>query len=756
MVAQFSSEDTLQFTTLEQALKHYFGYDQFRPGQRQIVEEALQNQDQLVIMPTGGGKSLCFQLPALLRSGMMIVVSPLIALMQDQVQLLQDNGIQATFLNSSLGLAEMRSRSLLIQNGHIKLLYVAPERLLSEDFLTQFLPQVQANIGISAFAIDEAHCVSEWGHDFRPEYRQLSQLRSRFPQVPMMALTATATERVRADIIRQLSLQNARVHVASFNRPNLYFEVRSKHKQSYRELVQQIRQAQGAAIVYCLSRKRVDELAGKLQQDGIPALPYHAGLNNEVRKENQTRFIRDDVQVMVATVAFGMGINKPDVRLVVHYDLPRNIEGYYQESGRAGRDGEPSNCTLYYGVGDIKTVEYLIAQKVDPQTNAPLEEEQRIATQQLRRVVNYAEATECRRIIQLGYFGEAFPGNCGTCDNCRYPKPTEDRTVDAQKFLSCVARFLQRGERYGLGHTIDVLRGSKNERVLKNRHESLSTYGIGKDRSVDDWRTLARSLIHQGLLNEATDGYSVLELNDLSWEVLRKQRSVMVALAPKSADAAFAEPSVSGSSEATALFDRLQQLRKRLADEQGVPPYVVFTNVSLREMAQRQPQTASQFSQISGVGSRKLAQYGEAFTQEVIAFRRELGLPIAVDSAAPIPAPLPSEVTAASTASTTLLLTWTMFQEGLKPADIAERRGYRLSTIISHLTELLELGYAVDIDRLVLGDRKQKILQAIAAIGAVSRRNLRDYLGESYGYDEIHLVQAWWRQGHPDEDAVEF
>ncbi len=770
MVAQFSTDNVSErptgserpepstlatvpappLTTPEQALKHYFGYDQFRPGQREIVELALQNRDQLVVMPTGGGKSLCFQLPALLSPGLMIVVSPLIALMQDQVQLLQDNGIQATFLNSSLSLAEMRSRTLLIQGGHIKLLYVAPERLLSEDFLTQFLPQVQQNTGISAFAIDEAHCVSEWGHDFRPEYRQLNQLRSRFPGVPMMALTATATERVRGDIIRQLDLQNANIHVASFNRPNLYFEVRAKQKNSYRELVQQIRQAKGAAIVYCLSRKRVDELAGKLKQDGIQALPYHAGLDNEVRKNNQTSFIRDDVQVMVATVAFGMGINKPDVRLVVHYDLPRNIEGYYQESGRAGRDGEPSNCTLYYGVGDIKTVEYLIAQKVDPQTNEPLEEEQRIATQQLRRVVNYAEATECRRIIQLGYFGEAFSGNCGTCDNCRDPKPMEDWTVDAQKFLSCVARFAQRGERYGIGHTIDVLRGSKNERVIKQKHSELSTYGIGKDRSLDEWRIVARSLIHQGLIDEATDGYSVLQLNDLSWEVLRKQRPVMIAIAPKKVED-FAATVSAGSLEGNALFDRLQKLRKRLADEQSVPPYVVFSNASLREMSQRQPQTQSQFARITGVGSRKLAQYGDVFIQEVIAFRQENGLSIAEPDAVAISPPLPSEIAAASTPSTTQLTTWTMFQEGLKPADIAEQRGYRLGTILNHLADLLEMGYAVDIDRLVLRDRKQKIIQAIETVGAYSRRQIRDYLGEVYGYDEIHLVQAWWLREHPPE-----
>jgi ATP-dependent DNA helicase RecQ len=765
------------FTEPAAALKHYFGYDRFRPGQRPIIDAALHNVDQLVVMPTGGGKSLCFQLPALLQPGIMVVVSPLIALMQDQVQLLQDNGIPATFLNSSLTVADQRSRTRLIQTGQIKLLYLAPERLLADDFLTNFLEPLHQQVGLSAFAIDEAHCVSEWGHDFRPDYRHLAQLRSRFPSVPMMALTATATERVRDDIIHQLQLRDPIVHVASFNRPNLYFEVRPKNKHSYRELVQQIRQANGATIIYCLSRKRVDELASKLNQDGLAALPYHAGLDTDTRTANQTRFIRDDVQVMVATVAFGMGINKPDVRLVVHYDLPRNIEGYYQESGRAGRDGEPSHCTLYYGVGDIKTVEFLIAQKVDPATEQPLVEEQRIATQQLRRVVSYAEATECRRTIQLGYFGEAFPGNCNGCDNCRFPKPMQDWTLEAQKFLSCVARFAQRNEHYGMGHTIDVLRGSKNDRVLKNQHHTLSTYGIGKDRSLDDWRSLARSLIHQGLLDEATDGYSVLQLNDLSWEVLRKQRSVMVAIASKPVTEDAPAESVA-SPESQDLYQRLQALRKRLADDQGVPPYIVFSNATLREMSQRQPQSQRQFAKVPGVGSRKLEQYGQAFTQEIIAFRQERGLPITAasdeinngssasssarssagssartsarddfPSGADLP-PLPSEQMAQSSPNPTQLLTWDLFQQGYKPAEIAERRGYRLSTIIGHLAELLEFGYAVDIDRLVLPDRKQKILQAIEVVGDHSRRTLRDYLGDMYGYDEIQLVQVWWRQTH--------
>jgi ATP-dependent DNA helicase RecQ len=740
-----SSPSADSFASLEQALKHYFGYDRFRPGQRQIVERALQNKDLLVIMPTGGGKSLCYQLPALLKPGLTIVVSPLIALMQDQVQALQDNGIAATFLNSSLTGSELRDREQALINGDIKLLYIAPERLLGDGMVAEWMSQVY----VSAIAIDEAHCVSEWGHDFRPEYRQLNQLRQVYPSVPMMALTATATERVRQDIVNQLGLQQPDIHVATFNRPNLYYGVRPKQKRSYDELRQLIRKSSGSTIVYCLSRKRVDELAAKLQQDGINALPYHAGMDNKTRAINQNRFIRDDVQVMVATIAFGMGINKPDVRLVVHYDLPRNIEGYYQESGRAGRDGEPAQCILFFGAGDIRTVEFLISQKVDPTTGAPLEDEQRIATQQLRRVINYAEATECRRIIQLGYFGEAFPGQCSNCDNCRYPKPVEDWTIEAQKFLSCVARVR---ERFGLGYIIDVLRGSKSQRVLQNGHDKLSTYGIGKDRSAEAWRMLGRSLIHQGLVEESTDGYSILKLNAFSWEILRKQRAVEIAVEPSQTKAAIATPA--NMEEVEELFQRLQRLRKRLADAQSVPPYVIFSNISLREMAQNQPLNQAQFSQISGVGSRKLSQYGDVFLTEIRQFRQEHGLSTEVsptphgrmpleDADEPTPSsrshlsPFPSD---------TQKVTFDLYVQGLKPFEIAERRNLRMSTITTHLAELIEMGYDIPLNPLVPQDRQEKIRAAIAAVGPESRRQIRDYLGEVYGYDEIHLVQAWWRR----------
>ncbi len=726
-----------QFNTLEQALKHYFGYDEFRSSQREIVTTALANRDLLVIMPTGGGKSLCFQLPALLKQGVTIVVSPLIALMQDQVQQLADNGIPATFLNSSITTEERRERATAIYNGEIKLVYVAPERL-NQEFITNFLVDLHQEVGIASFAIDEAHCVSEWGHDFRPDYRKLSQLREYFPKVPFLGLTATATDRVRQDIIKQLDLRDPEIHVASFNRPNLYYEVRRKTTTPYRELLAQVKQTNGSGIIYCLSRKKVDELTHKLLTDGIKVLPYHAGLDGETRTNNQNSFIRDDVQWMIATVAFGMGINKPDVRSVIHYDLPRNIEGYYQESGRAGRDGEPAHCTLYFGLGDIKTIEYLIAQKIDRETGEALVEEQRIATQQMRRVINYAEASECRRIIQLGYFGESFPGNCGNCDNCKYPRPIADWTIEAQKLLSCVARFSQRGRNFGLSHTIDVLRGSKADKVLKYGHDTLSTYGIGKDRALDEWRMLGRSLLHQGLVDETSDGYSVLTLNALSWEILKNQRKVQIAITPTKAKVEASDVGAN-SVEAQALYNRLQKLRKQYADATKVPPYVIFADSSLRLMAQRQPQTLAQFAQISGVGARKLAQYGEMFTAEIRAFRSESGLPIITETD-PTPPLVPSPTK--SDASSSQLQTLDLYLRGLNLAEIAIERSMRESTITDHLIKTIECGYEVNLDRIVSLERQQAIEQAINTVGADRLTPIREHLGDSYSYEEIKLVRA--------------
>ncbi|MTJ08657.1 DNA helicase RecQ [Anabaena sp. UHCC 0204] len=716
----------LQYPHLEKALKHHFGYDQFRPGQRQIIEDALENRDLMVVMPTGGGKSLCFQLPALLKPGLTVVVSPLIALMQDQVEALRTNNISATFLNSSLNAYKVRSREEAIMNGKIKLLYVAPERLVSERFLP-LLDVVKGKVGISTFAIDEAHCVSEWGHDFRPEYRQLRLLRKRYPDVPTVALTATATDRVRADIIEQLGLKQPRIHIASFNRQNLYYEVRSKSNRAYAELLEIVRENEGSGIIYCLTRKKVDEITLKLQNDKVSALPYHAGLSDDERSKNQTRFIRDDVRVMVATVAFGMGINKPDVRFVVHSDLPRNLESYYQESGRAGRDDEPSKCTLFFNYGDIKTIEWSINQKPDSQ-------EQLIAKQQLRQVIDYAEGTDCRRTIQLSYFGERFPGNCGNCDNCLYPKPVQDWTIEAMKFLSCVARCK---ERFGMLHIIDVLRGGKNQKIVVNKHDQLSTYGIGKDKTVDEWRMLCRSLLHQGLLEQTADGYSVLKLNALSWEVMRKQRTVSIAV-PIAQKVTWEEGN-GKAADVEVLMQKLRSLRKQLADEQSVPPYVIFHDSTLKLMAQMQPKTLDEFGNLSGVGSHKLSQYGEKFLAEIQTYRQEKGLetqPITHIRYSSFP----------NSPSDTELTTLEFYNQGLSIAEIAKKRNIRTSTIIRHLSDLIEKKQSLDLSQLVPLERQKKIWNVLEVLGDIALTPIRENLGESYTFDEIRLVRAKWRR----------
>lgn len=715
--------------SLEQALKHFFGYDSFRPGQREIVEAALQKRDMMIVMPTGGGKSLCFQLPALLKPGLTVVVSPLIALMQDQVEALQDNGIGATFLNSTLSSQETRSRETAILEGKIKLLYVAPERLLGERFLP-FLDIVANKLGISAFAIDEAHCVSEWGHDFRPEYRQMQRVRDRYPDIPIMGLTATATERVRQDIIQQLTLRNPYIHVASFNRPNLYYEVRPKTKHSFAEVLQIIQKKGGSGIIYCLSRKKVDDVAYKLQQSGIQALPYHAGMNDVDRATNQTRFIRDDVQVMVATIAFGMGINKPDVRFVIHYDLPKNLEGYYQESGRAGRDNEPAHCSLFFGYGDVKTIDYIIEQKPDPQ-------EQRIARQQLRRVINYAESSDCRRTIQLSYFGDSFPGNCGTCDNCCNQKPVEDWTIEAMKFLSCVARCQ---EKFGMNHIIDVLRGSKSQKVLQYQHHQLSTYGIGKDRSADEWKKLSRSLLNQGFLDEKTDGFPILKLNEKSWEIMKRQRTVQIAIEPQRE---VAEKVRYLAVEVESLFAILRTLRKQIADEQFVPPYVVFADKSLRDMAEKRPKNLREFEEVYGVGSNKRDKYGKVFLEAIRTFCQEQDLP--TNAASSDTANLPN---LANVASYSQMQTWELYRQGLTVQGIANARGMSPNTISGHLVELMEMGWEVDINVLVESERQQAIVNAIEVIGDERLKAIYEFLQEVYTFEEIKLVRAWWRQNY--------
>jgi len=587
------------------ALKRHFGYDQFRPLQKEIIEDALAGRDVFVLMPTGGGKSLCFQLPALMREGLTIVVSPLIALMKDQVDALQTSGIPATYLNSTLDRDEAKARWRGLHRGEYRMLYVAPERLMLDAFLERAL-----NWDIAQFAIDEAHCISEWGHDFRPEYRELKKLRKHLPDVPIMALTATATERVRADIIKELTLRDPRSYVASFNRPNLTYRVIPKTA-SYEQLLAFIRgRPNDNGIVYCASRKSSESLARNLNEHGVSAKPYHGGLTNAERTRHQDAFLRDDVRVITATIAFGMGINKPNVRFVVHYDLPKNLESYYQETGRAGRDGLPSECVLLFSPSDVAKQLHFIDEKA--------EKEARIARAQLQQMVHYAETRQCRRSVLLEYFGERFlQQSCASCDNCLQPRETFDGTVHAQKFLSCVYRIRARhGFGFGLGHIVDVLRGADTEAIRQRNHNELSTYGIGSELKRGEWQAIGRELLRLGLVECAPGKFATLSLTPAGLEALRKRTPIVLT---KQIDIVEkAARTRAGAIECDeVLFERLRALRRQLADERGVPAYIIFSDVSLREMARSYPTTASEFRRIPGVGEQKLKNFAEPFLNEI-------------------------------------------------------------------------------------------------------------------------------------------
>jgi len=595
-------------------LKQSFGFSAFRPLQEEIILDALAGRDVFALLPTGGGKSLCFQLPALMNPGLTVVVSPLISLMKDQVDALQASGIPATFLNSSLGKGEGRNRLRGLHQGEFRLLYAAPERLM----LSGMLDDLQSwNVGL--IAIDEAHCISEWGHDFRPEYRQLATLRDRFPDVPVMALTATATERVRDDIVRQLRLKDASVYVASFNRPNLTYRVAPKSK-PYDQLLRFVRKRRNeSGIVYCFSRKGAESVAQRLTDDGIRALTYHAGLTAKQRTEHQELFLRDEVRVIAATVAFGMGINKPNVRYVVHYDLPKNIEGYYQETGRAGRDGLPSECLLFFSAADAIKQMAFIKEK-------PTVKEQRIAREQLDQMVHYADSHACRRATLLSYFGEKWPGDgCDGCDNCQAPQDMFDATVLTQKLLSCVVRIRQKtGPNYGFGlnHIIEVLTGADTERVRKWRHNEVSTYGIGQDVPRAQWQAIARQLMRLGHLRQTVDEFPKIEITPEGMAALTSRKKVTLT---KTAEPVPAPQPQTGKRAGDIpcdeiLFDRLRTLRRRLADDLDVPAYIVFSDVALREMANRYPQTEADFARISGVGRQKLDQFAKHFLAEIAEF----------------------------------------------------------------------------------------------------------------------------------------
>jgi ATP-dependent DNA helicase RecQ len=590
-----------------QTLADIFGFSSFRPQQREIVANLIAGNDAFVLMPTGGGKSLCYQVPALHRAGTCIVVSPLISLMKDQVDALVAHGVAAACYNSSLEAAAARRTLARLHAGELDLLYVAPETLMSESFLARL-----DGIAIALFAVDEAHCVSQWGHDFRPEYAQLGALRALFPEVPLVALTATADPQTREDIIRVLKLRHAARYVASFDRPNISYTVREKH-QPFEQLTRFIAAREGhAGIVYALSRRRVDELAEKLRARGLRAGAYHAGLGARDRGRVQDAFLRDELDIVVATVAFGMGIDKPNVRYVVHHDMPKNIEGYYQETGRAGRDGLPAEALLLFGAQDVITARALLERGVSA-------ERQRIELHKLNAMVGLAESLTCRRRVLLGYFGERLAVDCGNCDVCLEPPERFDATEDARKALSCVYRLNQG---YGIKYVIDVMRGLRTERIVAAGHDRLSTWGIGRHYSLQEWASLIRQLIHRGYLEQDIERYSVLRLTPAARPLLRGEETLELARPRMRIPSKRKAPRAAAGSRRydEALFEQLRTLRKSLADAQGVPPYIIFGDVTLVEMARELPATPAALLGISGVGQKKLERYGEEFLAAIRAW----------------------------------------------------------------------------------------------------------------------------------------
>ena len=604
----YSARMSLHRDPLRAPLKQYFGFSSFRPLQEEIIRDTLAGTDVFAVLPTGGGKSLCFQLPALVRPGLTVVVSPLIALMKDQVDALQASGVAATFLNSTLDETEARARLRGLHRGEFKLLYAAPERLMLEGWDENLI-----NWNVTCLAIDEAHCVSEWGHDFRPEYRQLVKLRNALPTVPVMALTATATERVRADIITHLRLREPEIFVASFNRPNLTYRVVPKN-QPLKQIIEFVKKRETeCGIIYCASRAATERVAEGLASRGFAARAYHAGLDADTRSQNQEAFLRDDSRIICATIAFGMGINKPNVRWIIHHDLPKNIEGYYQETGRAGRDGLRGDCLLLFSAGDVSKQIHFHDEISD-------DHEREVARNQLRQIVHYAESASCRRAELLAYFGETFPGdNCGACDNCLEPRETYDGTVVAQKFLSCVYRIRQAG-RFGVGmnHLIEVLTGADTDKIRRWGHDRLTTYGIGMELARPAWAAVGRELMRLGYVAVDEGEFATLSLTEEGLEVLKSRTPITLTkpmLVPKAKRVAPRREGDIACDEI--LFERLRALRKRLADERHVPAYIIFGDTTLRALAHFYPVSVDQLEGIPGIGEKKCAEFGATVTAEI-------------------------------------------------------------------------------------------------------------------------------------------
>ncbi len=711
--------------TPEEALLQYFGYKDFRLQQKEIVTSILSGHDTMVLMPTGGGKSICYQLPALLMKGLTLVVSPLIALMKDQVDALTQNGIEAAYLNSTLTPAQQEGVLWRIKAGEIKLLYMAPERLISDKNLTTFLQKT----GIAMIAIDEAHCISQWGHDFRPEYLALGSVKASFPGTPVVALTATADSRTKEDIIQKLSMAKANIFEHSFNRPNIFYQVLPK-RALHQQLIQYLNShKEKSGIIYCLSRAGTETLADALQKEGISSVAYHAGLERTVREQRQEQFQRDEVKVMVATIAFGMGIDKSNVRFVIHADLPKNIEGYYQETGRAGRDGLPSDALLFYSGGDVAKMRRFIF----IENNA---EQTRILERKLQQMADFCTLTTCRRKYLLNYFNEEAPETCGYCDVCRTQYMRTDATIPAQKILSAVSRL---EERFGLNYVVDFLRGSS---TTKPEHQNLKTYGTGKDLPKAQWLQYGRELVQQGYLQQSEDGYPVLKLTPKSWLVLRGSEPVMLVEATQT-------PSIKNSDNTEielahpALFDALKVVRKRFADEQNIAAFQVFSDATLVELANYLPLSLEDIGQISGFGELKTQRYGHAFLEIIRDYAVEHNLHTQIQNKVPkrqraerseskpaVENTVPNETSRQSLA---------LFKSGNSIENIAALRSLSPETISSHLAKFLATGDLM-IEELVSNEKQALIAAAIINAGTRMLTPIKEKLPDDISYGEIRII----------------